>query len=208
MLSLALLFVILFLILISILSSTTTVLFGQQASMVWDEKTKSWVSTPTTATSPPTPPATPPPTTVIQPAAAAAATTSSTATVDLQTLAGVVTPIIAGIITAFIKNRKDMEKKNEEVKTETIKAIESALLPKIKQIVPIADATAKQDVKISQLAEELYKIMADKANEIHDKPEIQQLKLAEDVAKSQLIAQQTKEPTMVWDEKSKSWISK
>ena len=59
------------------------------------------------------------------------------------------------------------------------------------------------------LAEELYKIMADKANEIHDKPEIQQHRLIEDAAKSKIIAEQTKDSsTTVWDEKTKSWISK
>ena len=89
----------------------------------------------------------------------------------------VITPILAGIAGIFVKNRKDMEKKDEEVKAETIKAIEQAILPKLKQIAPVAEQTAKQDVKISMLAEELYKIMAEKSNEIHDKPEIQQQRL-------------------------------
>ena len=199
-------------VIISLLILIPTTVLAQQPSMMWDEKTKTWISTPAaaTATAPPPvqQPATPtaaPPTVVQQ---SIPVTTGST-TVDLGTLVTVITPIIAGIAGVFVKNRKDMEKKDEEVKAETIKAIEEAIIPKLKQIVPIAEQSAKQDVKISQLAEELYKIMADKANDIHDKPEIQQLRLVEDAAKSKIVAEQAKDSSFtVWDEKTKSWISK
>jgi hypothetical protein len=121
----------------------------------------------------------------------------------------VITPILAGIAGIFVKNRKDMEKKTEETKAETIKAIEAAIVPKLKQITPVAEQTAKQSVQLNQLAEELYKLMAEKANDIHDKPEIQQQHLIEDAVRSKMIAEQTKEmPSMQWDEKTKSWISK
>jgi hypothetical protein len=197
----------------------------QQPSVVWDEASKSWVSQATTA--PPTAPTTQPqqqqynpPTTVFQQQPTTiptTAVTTSNATVDLGTLATVITPIIAGIAGIFVKQKKDMEKKDEEVKQETIKAIEQAIIPKLKQIVPVAEQTAKQDVKINLLAEELYKIMAEKANDIHDKPEIQQQKLIEDVVRSKMIAEQTKETSsssssssssIQWDEKTKSWVSK
>jgi hypothetical protein len=195
-------FVILFLMII------VQPIFAQQASMVWDEATKSWVSTPTTPAAPPQQPQQqqPPTTTYIQPPQPV---TAGNATVDLGTLVTVITPILAAIGGIFVKNRKDMEKKDEEVKKETIKAIEEAIIPKLKQIVPLADQTAKQDVKISMLAEELYKIMAEKSNEIHDKPEIQQLNLIQDTVKSKMIAEQAKDSSFtVWDEKTKSWISK
>lgn len=183
-------------------------IFAQQASMVWDEASKSWVSTPTTATAPPQPTATIPPvqqptTTYIQ-----QPVTPGQSTVDLGTLVTVITPIIAGIAGIFVKQKKDMEKKDEEVKADTIKAIEQAILPKIKQITPVAEQTAKQDVKISQLAEELYKMMAEKSNDIHDKPEIQQQKLIEDAVKSKMIAEQTKQSSMTWDDVKKEWVSR
>jgi hypothetical protein len=185
-------------------------IFAQQASMVWDETSKSWISTPAPTTPPPTSTTqqqqTPPPTTITIPTTPVA--TGST-TVDLGTLITVITPILAGIGGLFFKNQKDMDKKDEEVKQETIKAIEQAIIPKLKQIIPVAEQTAKQDVKISMLAEELYKIMADKANEIHDKPEIQQNRLIEDAAKSKIIAEQAKDSSSTfWDEKSKSWVSR
>jgi hypothetical protein len=188
-------------------------IYAQQASMVWDEKSKSWVSTPTIA------PATPTITTpqpqqqqpqIIQQQPVIPVVTPAQSTVDLGTLMTVITPILAGIAGIFIKNRKDMEKKTEETKSETIKAIEAAIVPKLKQITPVAEQTAKQSVQLNQLAEELYKLMAEKADAIHDKPEIQQQHLIEDVVKSKIIAEQTKEegPSMKWDEKTKSWISK
>jgi hypothetical protein len=186
-------------------------IYAQQASMVWDESSKSWVSTPTA-------PATPTITTpqpqqqpqIIQQPAIPAAVTPAQSTVDLGTLMTVITPILAGIAGVFVKNRKDMEKKTEETKAETIKAIEAAIVPKLKQITPVAEQTAKQSVQLNQLAEELYKLMAEKANDIHDKPEIQQQHLIEDAVRSKMIAEQTKQetPTMTWDETTKSWISK
>ena len=180
---------------------------AQQASMVWDEASKSWVSAPTTAT-----PQQQQPQTFVQPQLqqqqAVPIVTPAQSTVDLGTLMTVITPILAGIAGIFVKNRKDMEKKTEETKAETIKAIEQAILPKLKQIAPVAEQTAKQDVKISMLAEELYKIMAEKSNEIHDKPEIQQQRLIEDTVKSKMIAEQTKQSTMVWDDVKKEWVSR
>ena len=203
-------FFILFLVLL-----VPTATLAQQASMVWDEATKSWVSTPAPTVTPPTPTTTTQPQTQIpqtyvqQPQQAAVIpVTAGASTVDLGTLATIITPILAGIAGMFVKNRKDMEKSKEEVKAETIKEIQQALEPKIKQITPVAEQTAKQDVKIAQLAEEMYKIMAEKANEIHDKPEIQQTKLIEDTVKSKMIAEQSKEGSMVWDDKTNSWISK
>jgi hypothetical protein len=192
-------------------------IYAQQASMVWDETSKSWVSTPT---APATPTITTPqpqqqqpqiiqqPTTTTVPTAAVV--TPAQSTVDLGTLMTVITPILAGIAGVFVKNRKDMEKKTEETKSETIKAIEAAIVPKLKQITPVAEQTAKQSVQLNQLAEELYKMMAEKADTIHDKPEIQQQTLIEDAVKSKIIAEQTKQeqPSMTWDEKTKSWISK
>jgi hypothetical protein len=178
---------------------------AQQASMVWDETSKSWISTPTAPATPTITPQQQPQ--IIQ--QAVPAVTPAQSTVDLGTLMTVITPILAGIAGIFVKNRKDMEKKTEETKAETIKAIEAAIVPKLKQITPVAEQTAKQSVQLNQLAEELYKLMAEKANDIHDKPEIQQQHLIEDAVRSKMIAEQTKEmPSMQWDEKTKSWISK
>lgn len=191
--------------------------FAQQASMVWDEATKSWVSAPAPVVTP-TPTQTqqtpqpqvqqlPPqqPQTIIQPQPV----TAAQSTVDLGTLMTVITPILAGIAGIFVKNRKDMEKKTEETKVETIKTIQEAITPHLKQITPVAEQTAKQDVKIQQLAEEMYKFMAEKANEIHDKPEIKQQTLIEDAVKSKIIAEQTKTaPSMQWDDVKKEWVSK
>jgi hypothetical protein len=185
-------------------------IYAQQASMVWDETSKSWVSTPTAPATPTI--TTPQPQQQQQPQIiqqAVPAVTPAQSTVDLGTLMTVITPILAGIAGVFVKNRKDMEKKTEEAKAETIKAIEQAIVPKLKQITPVAEQTAKQSVQLNQLAEELYKLMAEKANDIHDKPEIQQQHLIEDAVRSKMIAEQTKEmPSMQWDEKTKSWISK
>jgi hypothetical protein len=187
--------------------------FAQQASMVWDEASKSWISAPTTppttATAPPQPQQIPqayiPPQQQIP-------VTAGASTVDLGTLMTIITPILAGVGGLFVKNRKDMDKKDEEIKKETIKAIEEAIIPKLKQITPVAEQTAKQDVKISMLAEELYKIMAEKADTIHDKPEIQQQRLIEDVVKSKMIADQTKQSSdsgsMKWDDVKKEWVSR
>jgi hypothetical protein len=206
-------FIIFFLVLL--IPNTT---FAQQASMVWDEKSKSWVSTPApAAATTPTPTQTPqiqtqlpqqPPTTYIQQPQPALVTPAQS-TVDLGTLMTVITPILAGIAGIFVKNRKDMEKKTEETKADTIKTIQEAIAPHLKQITPVAEQTAKQDVKIQQLAEEMYKLMAEKANEIHDKPEIQQQKLIEDSVRSKMIAEQTKTtPSMQWDDVKKEWVSK
>jgi hypothetical protein len=186
-------------------------IFAQQASMVWDEASKSWVSAPATPTTPTVPQQQIPQTVYQQPLQQqqVPVVTPGQSTVDLGTLMTVITPILAGIAGIFVKNRKDMEKKDEEVKADTIKTIQEAIAPKIKQITPVAEQTAKQDVKISQLAEELYKMMAEKSNDIHDKPEIQQQKLIEDTVRSKMIAEQTKDSaSMQWDEKTKSWISK
>jgi hypothetical protein len=213
-------FIILFLLVILLIPSTTTL--AQQASMVWDEKTKTWISTPTAPATPTITTQQPQPQTTTIPPQQTVTTipvTAGASTVDLGTLMTVITPILAGIAGIFVKNRKDMEKKDEEVnkkvektaeevKKQTIEEIKSAILPTLKQITPVAEATAKQDVKINQLAEELYKLMAEKANEIHDKPEIQQQKLIEDAVRSKIVAEQTKEPSMKWDDKTKSWISK
>jgi hypothetical protein len=199
----------LFLLCLVIITLVTSTALAQQASMVWDETSKSWVSTPT---APATPTITTPqqqqqPQIIQQPTIPAV--TPAQSTVDLGTLMTVITPILAGIAGIFIKNRKDMEKKTEETKSETIKAIEAAIVPKLKQITPVAEQTAKQSVQLNQLAEELYKLMAEKADTIHDKPEIQQQHLIEDVVKSKIIAEQTKDqPSMTWDEKTKSWVSK
>lgn len=196
-------------LLLLLLVPATSIIFAQESSITWDENTKSWISTPTPK--PPTPPLavqpTPTQTVIQQPVPVV---TAGQSTVDLGTLATVITPILAGIAGIFIKNRKDMEKKDEEVKQETIKAIEAAIIPKLKQITPVAEQTAKQSVQLNSLAEELYKVMADKANEIHDKPEIQQQKLIEDVVRSKMIAEQAKqsESSITWDENTKSWVSK
>jgi hypothetical protein len=179
---------------------------AQQASMVWDEATKSWISTPTITTTAPQPQQVQQPTTYIQ----QQPVTAGQSTVDLGTLMTIITPILAGIAGIFVKNRKDMEKKTEETKQETIKTIQEAISPYLKQITPVAEQTAKQSVQLNQLADELYKVMADKANEIHDKPEIKQQTLIEDAVKSKMIAEQTKTPTpsMQWDDVKKEWVSK
>src|SRR5215212_10944230 len=204
-------FVTIFLLSIIVIVPTTTAT-AQQASMVWDEASKSWVSAPAPATTP-TPTTTIPqqqlPQTIIQQQPIPVVAGQST--VDLGTLATVITPILAGIAGIFLKTRKDMEKKDEDVKKDTVNAINQALEPKLKQITPVAEQTAKQSVQLNQLAEELYKIMAEKANDIKDKPEIQQQKLLEDQIRSKIIAEQAKESSsasMVWDETTKSWISK
>jgi len=202
-----------------------TAVTAQQASMVWDEASKSWISAPAAPAATPTPTTTPtvpqpqqpqqlpPPQTIIQ-QQPPIPVVAGQSTVDLGTLATVITPILAGIAGIFLKTRKDMEKKDEEVQKNTVSAINQALEPKLKQITPVAEQTAKQSVQLNQLAEELYKIMAEKANDIKDKPEIQQQKLLEDQIRSKIIAEQAKEassssaPSMVWDEKTKSWISK
>ena len=194
------------------LLSQQTIVFAQQASMIWDETTKSWVSTPTPPPVVATPPVQPQLQTqqFQQPAQIAnIPVTTGGSTVDFGTLITVITPLIAGITGIFIKNKRDMEKNLKEEKEDTIKSIEATILPKLKQITPVAEQTAKQDVKISQIADELYKMMAEKANDIQGKPEIQQQKLLEDTIRSKIIAEQSKETsTPVWDEKTKSWISK
>src|SRR5687767_8620494 len=120
-------FFILFLVLLVPTSSS----IAQQASMVWDEKTKSWVSTPAPTTPPPTStttqPQQTPPIVYQQPLPV----TPAQSTVDFGTLATIITPLIAAIAGIFVKNRKDMEKKNEETKEETIKAIEAVIVPKL-----------------------------------------------------------------------------
>ena len=103
----------------------------QQPSVIWDENTKSWVSVPSssssntavTATTPSTAPqAQTPlsqqvPTLQQQPQIIQTVPTSAgSAPVDLGTLMTVITPILAAISGIFIKNRKDMEKKEEELK--------------------------------------------------------------------------------------------
>lgn len=222
--------IIVFLIIVLGLPTTTA---AMAQSVVWDEASKSWISTPaapaTTATAPaPVQQQQQPvqqqqynPPVFQQPIPTQQQVTTSNATVDLGTLAGIITPIIAGIAGIFIKNRKDMEKKDEEVKESTVKMIEDAIIPKLKQIVPVAEQTAKQDVKINEIANLIYNIMGEKANEITNMPEIQQQKLLEDAIRSKIIAEQinkenkpktttsTKsEPSLVWDEVKKEWVSK
>ena len=98
--------------------------------------------------------------------AAAIPVPAGQATVDLGTLATVITPLVAAIAGIFVKNRRDMEKKDDETKQDTIKAIQEVMAPKLKQITPVAEQTAKQSVQLNQLAAELYKVMAEKANDI------------------------------------------
>jgi hypothetical protein len=199
------------LVILIIIILVPNIVLAQQASMVWDDVKKEWVSTPA-PTTPTLTTQTPqiqtqlPPQTqtyIQQPQTVVPAGQS---TVDLGTLATIITPILAGIAGMFMKNRKDMEKKDEE----TIKTIQQAITPHLKQITPVAEQTAKQDVKIQQLAEEMYKLMADKANEIQGKPEIKQQTLIEDSVKSKMIAEQTKvaTPSMQWDDVKKEWVSK
>ena len=122
-------FLIILFLVILIPTTSTTIAFAQQASMVWDDASKSWISAPAatpTITTTPTPQTqqqqqfipqqqqqTPQPQTIIQPQPV----TAGQSTVDLGTLATVITPILAGIAGMFVKNRKDMEKKDEETKT-------------------------------------------------------------------------------------------
>jgi gas vesicle protein len=193
-----------------------------QPSVVWDEASKTWVS----AATPAPPPVQPPqqqyiPPTIQQPTTTTTIPiTTSNATVDLGTLAGIITPIIGAIAGIFLKTKKDMEKKDEEVKQSTVNMIEQAIIPKLQQIVPVAQQTAKQDTKINDIANLLYSIMGEKANEITNMPEIQQQKLLEDSIRSKIIAEQiSKEnkpqttktstgPSLVWDEVKKEWVSK
>jgi gas vesicle protein len=193
-----------------------------QPSVVWDEASKTWVSAATPAPQPVQPPQQqyiPP--TIQQPTTTTTIPiTTSNATVDLGTLAGIITPIIGAIAGIFLKTKKDMEKKDEEVKQSTVNMIEQAIIPKLQQIVPVAQQTAKQDTKINDIANLLYSIMGEKANEITNMPEIQQQKLLEDSIRSKIIAEQiSKEnkpqttktstgPSLVWDEVKKEWVSK
>lgn len=203
----------LFLFFIIVVTSTA---YGQ--SVVWDENTKSWVSTATAPTPQPqqqvqtTQPQTPAPT-VIQ----TVPTTAPNSAVDLGTLATVVTPIIGAIAGIFIKNKKDMEKKDEQVKQTTIDMIQQAVMPTLKQITPVAEQTAKQDIKLKEFGELIYKIMGEEANKISGMPEIQQQKLLEDAVRSKILAEQTYKqnnnntsstPSMVWDDIKKEWVSK
>ena len=202
------------------------VAFAQQPSVIWDEATKSWISGPATAPAPaqtnPTAQTQIPQTTTTTPQIIQTVpTTPGNSTVDLGTLMTVITPMLAAISGIFIKNRKDMEnkdkelkaeveKKAEEVRKQTIDEIKAAIVPQLKQIMPVTEQTAKQDVKINQLAEALYEFMGDKTNEIHDKPEIKKQNLIEDVVKSKIIAEQAKNGSgsIVWDDKKKEWVSK
>ena len=207
-------------------------------SVVWDEATKSWISAPAPAPTPAPPPPTPPtqipqtpqqqfqqqynPPVFQQPTTV----TSSNATLDIGTLAGILTPILAGIAGVFIKNRRDMEKKSKEVNQTTLDMIEQSIIPKIQQIIPVAEQTAQQDVKINDIANLIYKLMGEKANEIVDMPGIKQQQLLEDAIRSKItaeqIAKENKKPppavtvvpakqaksSLVWDDATKEWVSK
>lgn len=170
---------------------------------------------------------------------------AASAPVDVNTLIAALVPL-GGLAYAIMKKMSANMKnaKNESLK-ETANIIETYILPALQQNSKFVEKTQVQDVKIEQLAEEVYKVMGNKSNDIHDKPEIKQKQLIADAA----IAQRDKEeyekkvkevealkvklglekpkptvqqvvaapppkpapapePSIVWDEATKSWISK
>lgn len=205
-----------------------------------------FLQTAATTTPPPAPAATPPPppaATIIQ----TVPTTAVSSSVDLGTLATTVTPIIAAIAGIWIKIQKDMKKKDEESVQKTASLIDTMIVPALQQNAAVFNQTAKQEVKINQMANLVYKVMGEKANEIEGLPEIQQVNLIKDEVTAQIMAQQyqqqvnqaaqitnqvatttptaankiankpaapppvaaaTAAPSIVWDEVTKSWVSK
>lgn len=197
-------------------------------SVVWDEKSKSWVSTataPAPATTPtPTPTPQPQTTTTAPTVIQTVPTTAPAASVDLGTLAAVLTPIVGAISAFFVKNRKDMEKKDDEVEQKSKQFIEQVMgriYPLLQQNTVIANQTAKQDVKIKEISDLIFKVMGEEANKIQGMPEIKQENMLKDMVMSQISAQQYQhqvnqvptpktnaQPSMVWDDIKKEWVSK
>ena len=200
-----------------------------QPSVVWDEKTQSWISTPASPPAPnvqtvPSQPSTmqtqiqpqQTPTTYVQP------TPPASSPVDLGTMMTVIGPMFAAFTAWLAKKQSDDKKdrariENEakendaKIREDTLKEIKAAILPSMKHIVPVAEQTAQLDEKINQLAEAFYELLPDKANEIHDKPAIKKENLIKDTVKSKMIAEQAKNGTngsIVWDDVKKEWISK
>src|SRR5215216_2943477 len=96
-------------------------------------------------------------------------TNAGGSSVDLGTLMTILTPVLGGIAGLFIKNRKDMEKSDKQVEQTTKQQIDQVLqkiYPALQQNAAVANQTAKQDVKLNEVTNLLYKIMGDKANEI------------------------------------------
>jgi len=120
-------------------------------------------------------------------------TNAGGSSVDLGTLMTILTPVLGGIAGLFIKNRKDMEKSDKQVEQTTKQQIDQVLqkiYPALQQNAAVANQTAKQDVKLNEVTNLLYKIMGDKANEIQGLPEIQQVNLLRDAIQSEMIAKQ------------------
>src|SRR5688572_3693263 len=109
-------------------------------SVVWDNKTQSWVSQQPVIVQQPTQPQAPIlpaipqtqqqlPQTVIQ----TVPTTPAGSSVDLGTLLTVITPILGGIAGIFFKQQKDMKKNDQQVEQKTTGIIENMILPLLKQ---------------------------------------------------------------------------
>jgi len=160
-------------------------------------------------------------------------TTTSGATVDLTTLIGILTPILGGVAGMFFKQKKDMEKNDLTVEAKQKGMIENMILPLLKQNAQVVNQTATQDVKLNEAINLIYTTMGDNANNIQNMPAIQQAKLIEDQIRSKILAEQyqaqlqnvekrvvtppappavvakpTKQPSIVWDEATQSWVSK
>src|SRR5688572_18923482 len=116
---------------------------------------------------------------------------AASGSVDLATLLGVLTPIIAGVAGMFVKQQKDMKKNDQNVEQKSTGIIEQFILPLLKQNSTAVNQTAKQDVKLNEVANLLYKVMGEqKANEITGLPEIQQVNLLKDQIRSEIMAEQ------------------
>src|SRR5215203_4859751 len=149
---------------------------------------------------------------------ATAPAVAASAPVDVNTLMAALLPL-GGLAYAVMKTMSAKMKKSEsESLKKSADMIETFVLPALQQNKKFVDKTEVQDVKIEQIAAALYKFMGtEEAEKITDKPEIKQKKLIEDLkvklglVKAPVVpaaATTTAAPSMVWDEATKSWVSK
>jgi len=169
---------------------------------------------------------------------ATAPAVAASAPVDVNTLMAALLPLGGLAYAVMKTMSAKMKKSESESLKKSADMIETFVLPALQQNKKFVDKTEVQDVKIEQIAAALYKFMGtEEAEKITDKPEIKQKKLIEDAAiakkekedyaakvkqvedlkvklglvKAPVVpaaATTTAAPSMVWDEATKSWVSK